>query len=256
MLTQYIVDAAAVPWKAGATEGITFQCQVLLHGTDGGPEAIRFRFDPCLSVYAHMHLSSQFQLLIDGRMHFPKETMKLRAPAVHYSDHNVPYGPFSVGDGHDMLVLHPKRGGLMTMGDKTARRQINLAGRELSARDQDVEWKPVPGYEGARCKVCLPAALGPEAVMVECPPGMEIALAAAPYGRYEVVMRDSMLIEGQLLTPPGLRHVRGDEMPPPLKAGPEGATVMLLTFDGDVLEGGLTGQGIAVEAADALARAI
>ena len=74
----YIVDAANAPWKRGSTEGVTFACQVLLSGEDGGPEALRFRFDDCPSVYAHMHLTAQFQLLLNGTMDFPRGN---RAPA-------------------------------------------------------------------------------------------------------------------------------------------------------------------------------
>ncbi len=256
MLKQYVVDPAQAPWKRSQTEGITFRCQVLLSGAGGGPEAIRFQFDPCLSVYAHMHLTSQFQLLLGGAMDFPKESMKLRPPAVHYTDHNMPYGPFSVAAGHDVLVLHPKQGGLISMADRTARRQINLGGREHSGMDKDAEWLDAPGYEGSRCKVLIPHVLGPEAVMLECRPHTAIALGAAPHGRYEVVLKGSIVAEGRTLAPPGFRYVRGDERPSSLAAGPEGATVIFLSFDKDALEGGLTGEGIAVAAAEAMARAI
>ena len=91
----YIVDAAQAPWKQGATEGISFACQVLLAGEDGGPEALRFRFDDCPSVYAHMHLTSQFQLLLAGSMDFPRGVKHLEALAIHYTDHNVQSSPFS-----------------------------------------------------------------------------------------------------------------------------------------------------------------
>ena len=127
MQNAYIVDAAALPWKRSATEGVTFDCQVLLSGEDGGPEALRFRFDDCPSVYAHMHLTSQFQLLLRGAMDFPRGLKHLEALAVHYTDHNMPYGPFAVSGGHDMLVLHPKAGGIISMAHLDARRQINLA---------------------------------------------------------------------------------------------------------------------------------
>jgi hypothetical protein len=44
------------------------------------------------SVFAPMHLTSQFQLLLRSRMHFPKATIKLCGIAAHYTDHNFPYG--------------------------------------------------------------------------------------------------------------------------------------------------------------------
>lgn len=256
MLTEHIIDPAAYPWKNSQTEGLTFRCQVLLNGADGGPEALRFQFDPCLSVYAHMHLTSQFQLLVGGTMDFPKESMRLRPPAVHYTDHNMPYGPFSTGAGHDVLVLHPKQGGLISMADRTARKQINLGGRELSGMDKDSEWMPVPGYEDSRCKILIPHVRGPEAVILDCPPNSSVPVRAPAYGRYEVVLKGSLVFDGRIIGPPGFRYVCGDEQPAPLKTGPEGATLILLSFDKDALEGGLTGQGLSLAAAEMMGRAI
>ena len=254
MLKEYIVDPTELPWHRGETEGRSYQCQVLLDGTDGGPEAIRFQVDPTLSMYAHMHLTSQFQLLLGGSMELPKATMKLRPVAVHYTDHNMPYGPFSVSAGHETLVLHPKQGGLTSMADRTARKQIFLGGRELSGMDKDVEWLGVPGYEGVRCKVLIPRWLGPEAVILECPPEVAINAGPAPYGRYEVVLKGSVVAGGRSLGTPGIRYVVGDDTPAPIQTGAEGGTLMLLSFDKDALEGGLTGEGIAVAAAEAMAR--
>jgi hypothetical protein len=81
----YVVDAANAPWKRSSTEGVTFACQVLLSGEDGGPEALHFRFDDCPSVYAHMHLTSQFQLLLNGAMDFPRGVKHLGLANRHTS---------------------------------------------------------------------------------------------------------------------------------------------------------------------------
>ena len=256
MPQEYIVDPNRVPWKRSQTEGIAFQCQVLLSGEDGGPEALRLQFDPCLSVYAHMHLTSQFQVLLGGTMDMPRGSLFLRPVSVHYSDHNVPYGPFAVAAGHDMLVLHPKQAGLVSMASPTARRQIYLGGRLLTGQDHEQEWVPLPGYEGSRCKILIPQAAGPEVVIVESPPGTELALVAPVYGRYEVVLQGSARFGDQSLGPAGLRYVQGEEPFTPVVCGPEGATLMFLTFDPDALEGGLTGEGIAVAAAEALANVL
>src|ERR1700686_389403 len=165
MLSEYIVEPAAIPWRQGQVAGITFRCQILLSGADGGPEALRFRFDPCPSVFAHMHLTSQFQLLLHGRMDFPKSTMRLRSLAVHYTDHNFPYGPFAVASDHDMLVLHPRQGGLITMADRDARRQINLKGRHFYGGAADTQWTFLPEFGGARAKLLIAPPSGPYAVM-------------------------------------------------------------------------------------------
>ncbi|MEK7873707.1 MAG: hypothetical protein AAB502_07625 [Chloroflexota bacterium] len=256
MLKQYVVDPANMPWKNGDTEGVTFRGQVLLSGEDGGPEAFRFKFDPSIKVYAHMHLTSQFQVLLGGMMDLPKETMKMRPVGVLYTDHNVPYGPFSVGGDHHVLVLHPRRAGLVTMGNRDARKMINLTGRQIPGMEKDTEWLPIPGHEGARCKFLIPSLAGPEALMLECPPNMAIPVGAPLYGRYEVVLKGAVVIEGRSLGPPGLRYVEGDEQPSLLTAGPEGATVMFFSFDKDAREGGLTGDALSMLGAEAMAKAI
>jgi hypothetical protein len=256
MAEEYIVEPRLIPWRGGQVAGITFKCQVLLSGADGGPEALRFRFDPCPSVFAHMHLTSQFQLLLDGRMDFPKSTMKFRSIAVHYTDHNFPYGPFAVADSHDMLVLHPQQGGLISMADRDARRQINLNGRHLYGAAADMEWTLIPELAGMRCKRLIPPGSGPYALMLECPPHSLVNLPTAPFGRYEVVLNGSASIAGRRLIPPGFRYVRDDIVVTPIETGSDGAILMLLAFDEDACEGGLTGEGLSVAAAAAMERAI
>lgn len=256
MLKQYVVNAAKVPWKPSETEGLTFQCQVLLDGDDGGPEALRFRFDPTSAVYAHMHLTSQFQLLIAGGMDMPRGQMNLRPVSIHYTDHNTPYGPFSCAPGHDMLVLHPKSGGLISMVHRDARRKINLKARLLVAHLEDQHWCALEGKPGSRIQSLIPADMGPEALVLELPADTEMPTAPAAFGRYEVVIAGSVICGDEELGAASFRYVQGDEAPAPLRAGPQGARIALLSFDADALEGGLTGEGIAVTAAQAMARAI
>ena len=252
----YVVDSAQAPWKRGATEGITFECQVLLSGEDGGPEALRFRFDDCPSVYAHMHLTSQFQLLIGGAMDFPRGVKHLEALAIHYTDHNMPYGPFAVSNRHDMLVLHPRAGGIISMANVEARRKINLRGRLFAGLAGPSEWQPVPGAEHSSFKYLIPPEFGPAAVVVRAPAGAALTMPAAQFGRYEVVLDGSVRVQGQDIGPPGFRYVRGEHAAEPLVTCGEGASVAFLTFDKDALEGGISGDGLAVEAAAAMARAI
>jgi hypothetical protein len=256
MQHSYIVDSANAPWKRSATEGITFACQLLLSGEDGGPEAMRFRFDACPSVYAHMHLTSQFQLLLAGSMDFPRGVKHLEALAIHYTDHKMPYGPFAVSADHDMLVLHPKAGGLISMANLDARRQINLRGRIFASPASESEWRPLPGAGTGTFKFLMPPDFGPAAVVTRTPAHAALTMPAAEFGRYEVVLDGSVIIEGQEIGPPGFRYVRGEQAAAPLVTGDNGASVAFLTFDRDALEGGITGEGLAVEAAEAMARAI
>ena len=256
MQHSYIVDSANAAWKRSASEGITFACQVLLSGEDGGPEALRFRFDDCPSVYAHMHLTSQFQLLLHGAMDFPRGVKHLEAPAIHYTDHNMPYGPFAVSRSHDILVLHPRAGGIISMANLDARRQINLRGRLCASLAADSEWQPLPGVDDSWYKFLMPPGFGPAAVVTRTPAHAALAMPAPEFGRYEVVLEGSVSIEGQEIGAPGFRYVRGEQAAEPLVTGENGASVVFLTFDQDALEGGITGEGLAVEAAEAMARAI
>ena len=255
----YIVDSANAPWKRSESEGIHFECQVLLSGEDGGPEAMRFRFDDCPSVYAHMHLTAQFQLLLSGAMDFPRGVKHLEALAIHYTDHNMPYGPFAVSQRHDMLVLHPRAGGIISMANHDARRQINLSGRLFAALAADTPWQPLPGVDNATYKFLMPPGMGPAAVVARAPAHAALGMPAPEFGRYEVVLEGSVIANGQEIGPPGFRYVRyarDEQTVEPLLTGDNGAAVAFLTFDRDALEGGIIGDGIAREAAEAMARAI
>jgi hypothetical protein len=252
----YIVDSAHAPWKRASSEGIHYECQLLLDGEDGGPEALRFRFDDCPSVYAHMHLTAQFQLLLSGAMDFPRGVKHLEALSIHYTDHNMPYGPFAVSNKHDMLVLHPKAGGIISMANHDARRQINLNGRLYAALGADAEWKDLPGVAGATYQFLMPPSIGPAAVVCKAPAHAALGMPAPEFGRYEVVLEGSVFADGRELAPPGFRYVRDDKVVPPLLTGDAGATVAFLTFDRDALEGGVEEGSLAREAAEAMARSI
>lgn len=256
MQQSYVVDSANAPWKHSVSEGVRFACQVLLSGEDGGPEAMRFRFDDCPSVYAHMHLTSQFQLLLNGTMDFPRGVKHLEALAIHYTDHKMPYGPFAVSQGHDMLVLHPRAGGIISMANLEARRKINLHGRLFVSLAAQFEWQPLPGADHTAFKLLMPPDFGPAAVVVKAPAHAALAMPAAPFGRYEVVLEGSVMMEGRQIAAPGFRYVRGEQAAEPIVTADSGASVAFLTFDRDALEGGITGEAMELEAADAMARAI
>jgi len=256
MQRSYIVDSSHAPWKRSVSEGVSFACQLLLSGEDGGPEAMRFRFDDCPSVYAHMHLTSQFQLLLSGAMDFPRGVKHLEALSIHYTDHKMPYGPFAVSNSHDMLVLHPRAGGIIPMTNHDARRQINLKGRLYAALGAECEWQPLPGIEEGTYQFLMPPGMGPAAVVTRTPAHAAQSMPAPEFGRYEVVLAGSVFMGGQEIGPPGFRYVRDENTVEPIISGEQGATVAFLTFDRDALAGGLEGDGLGVEAAEAMARAI
>ena len=111
-------------------------------------------------------------------------------------------------------------------------------------------------FNAARAKLLIPPGSGPYAIMLECEPHALIQVAGAAEGRYEVVLAGSASVSGHTLQPPGLRYVHGDERAQPIEVGADGATIMLLEFDRDAREGGLTGDRLSVAAAAAMERAI
>ena len=230
MTQEIVVDLSKVPWK---TYRGTYEIQVGLDGSQG-PELVRARF-PGREVEPHYHRAAQFQLLLDGNLQFPD--FRMEGIAVHYTDHNVPYGPFTTSGQHDMVVVHTKPAGVQYMKnairDAALRKEINRTGREIHRSAGDVEWQPLPGHEGVRRKILISPDAGPAAEIVECGPGIELPESAAPFGRYEFVVKGSAYLNGSKLGLETVRFVQSTERTAALRAGSEGATFVVLTFDSD-----------------------
>lgn len=212
--------------------GHELRTEVYLDGSDDGPEASRSSFTEGFVTGAHFHLGAQFQILLEGKMEFPDVT--LEAPAVHYTDHHVAYGPFTVrGVRHEMLVLHAKPAGVVRVDDDLSRlKDIDKSGREIMCCARDLNWEPLPGHPGARCKVLISPSRGPSARLIECPAGMELALSETPWGRFDIVYTGSVRVAGgTTLTSHGLRFVSKGENAPALKAGPEGTVLIVVEYD-------------------------
>jgi hypothetical protein len=233
MAKEIVVDLSTVPWKT--YRGI-YEIQVGLDGSQG-PELVRARF-PGREVEPHYHRAAQFQLLLDGNLQFPD--FRMEGISVHYTDHNVPYGPFTTSGRHDMVVVHTRPAGVQyvkdAIRDPALRKEINRSGREMHRSAAEVEWQPVRGHDGVRRKTLIPSESGPAAEIVECAPGIELPETAAPYGRYEFVVKGSAWLNGSRLSPETVRFVQGADSAPALRSGPDGATFVVLTFDSDAAE--------------------
>ena len=232
MPKEYVVDDAAVEYyHLESGNGNPIRVKVLLDDSDaGGPEATR-AYQPNSNVKPHFHLAAQFQLVTQGTVKFPTET--LSGIAVHYTDHAVPYGPFTTTPDYHMYVVHAKPGGQIFMTEPEAREKVNRTGREIAACEADVAWEAMPGHAGARRKVLFREATGLGAEIIECPPGMDLRTGGSRYGRYDIVVKGSASVEGKPISQYGLRFVSGDGAPAAMRAGAEGATVVLLEYDQD-----------------------
>jgi hypothetical protein len=233
-MEEHIIDASQIPWMTFAREeGRGLSVRVLLGDIPDGPEAVH-SIHPEGRVFPHFHQAAQFQLVLSGSVDFPKR--HLDAIAVHYTDHQVSYGPFVIGPEYQMMVVHAKPAGQVDMRDKEARGGRNRAGREIMASATEVEWEADPGRPGVRRKVLIGEPSGLRAEVIEIAPGASLAPDPAPYGQFHILAEGAAKLGGQAITRHGLRFVRGDEAPGPVVAGPEGATLVLLAFDQDAAE--------------------
>jgi len=233
MSQEIVVDLSKVPWKTYAGK---YELQMGLDGSQG-PELVRARFSG-REVQPHYHRAAQFQLLLDGTLQFPD--FRMDGIAVHYTDHNVPYGPFTTSGRHDMVVVHTKPAGVQYMKDAIRdpelRKEINRAGREIHASAADMEWQATPGHAGVQRKTLFSIDGGPAAEILECAAHAELPESTTPFGRYEFIIRGTTRLKGTELGPETVRFVQSNERTASLCAGPDGATLIVLRFDRDAAE--------------------
>lgn len=223
-----VVDLSQVAWKHAQEGGRGYQYRICMDGGPDGPEAMQVRL-PGMDVPPHFHHAAQFQLLLEGSMEFTDRRME--ALSVHYTDHDVPYGPFKPDSEHSMLILHAKPAGYAPMSDKEARKMINARGRELEGCAREAKSEALPG--GGTCKTILANDEGVRVQLFECPAGASFSSPPPLFGRYELILRGSATADGHHLGTQALRFVQSDKPAAPLVCGPEGATFIVLTFDRD-----------------------
>jgi hypothetical protein len=232
-----VADLKRIPWKhIDGGEGKTMESQLIFDGADGGPEATRARIKGFVSE-PHFHRASQFQLLLSGAMLFP--TFRMDGVAVHYTDHNVAYGPHSRAGDHDFLVVHAKPAGLTRLKelkDKESRSEINRRGRHLHGSEHDATPEPVPGCPGATQKTLISDSRGVNVKIFECPAGTELKLDAPSYGRFELITKGSATLNGKELGEETLRFVQSATPEASLLCGPHGATIIVMTYDDDAAQ--------------------
>ena len=233
-----VADASTLSWNTvPLPSGVFLQHQTYFQGEEEPPRASCAWFPPDSRTEAHFHLGAEFQLIVEGSVEFPDHT--LVAPAVHYVDHCAPYGPFESPQGNKMLILGPRQAqrALIYINNEETKvemqRLVNRQGRSLLRSGGEVEWEPLPGYEGARRKLLFGERDGPAAKFIELPAGMEYSAEPSVHGQFQVLLEGSFEAMGRQLGPRSLRFIKGDEPAAPLHAGPDGATVVILTFDGD-----------------------
>jgi hypothetical protein len=115
------------------------------------------------------------------------------------------------------------------------RSEINRKGRHLHGCERDVQPEPVPGCPRATQKTLISDARGVTAKIVECPAGTKLKLDAPVYGRFELITKGSASLNGKDLGEETLRFVQSATPEAPLECGPQGATIIVLTYDDDAV---------------------
>lgn len=232
MLEQYVSSARTTQWKLfrnGTRQDRDIG--VMLGGIEEGPEAVD-AIKPNNSSEPHFHQGAQFQVLVKGSIQFPRH--KIEALAVHYTDHNVAYGPFECSPDCRFLVLHAKPAGQHSMNDRASFKLLNPGGRELIAPAADYPWRAVA--EGVRERLLIEQSSGIRALVREVAAGMRVPASTAPFGQFEVVLEGTALDAAQEIVTYNVRFTRGDQAPAPLVAGPAGATIGSFVFDADAAQ--------------------
>lgn len=180
-------------------------------------------------VKPHFHMVRQFQVFIQGDQ-LVVGKRPARAFDFHYADPSTPYGPFVSGKaGIGFFTLRPPRsvGGIHWMPGSRDK-MTSHAGRNLfvalpePAREATGKIEPVLGPQAdglAGFRVTLAAG--------QSAPGPD---PASGDGQYHVVI-DGELVQGDRTLPPlSLLWVDPTESAVELKAGPTGASVLVLQF--------------------------
>ncbi len=227
---EYHVDGTHAVWRTFHKKDRSASVALLLDGSDGGPEAVH-SVQPNASVPPHFHQGAQFQLVLQGSLQFPH--LRLDAIAVHYTDHNVPYGPFTATSDSRMMVVHAKPAGQIYMNEPGATRQTNPLGRAIGISASDITWETLVGHTRVRCKRLIDEPTGLRAMILQGAAADTIDLGMSRFGRFDIVLSGSIDVGGTALGKNSLRFVSGDVIPAPAVCGPHGATVVVLDFDQD-----------------------
>jgi hypothetical protein len=196
-------------------------------GSEEGPQAfLVHEVTAPAYIKPHFHHVRQFQVIVSDNARFGKRDVP--AISFHYADPSTPYGPIFPGE-EDPLAFFTLRAdlsdGTYYMPGSREKMQ-HKAGRNI-ARHVEPETPAEPlttlielHDDGlAAYRLAIGASNEVEGVPV-----------AGSGGQYYLVMQGEVEAEGELLPPQSLIFVAADEAPPVLKAGPNGADLLVMQF--------------------------
>ena len=225
---EYFMDEPHTAWTANPRPDRRGYFQKnLADGDQKRPFAIIARQPEGAVNHPHLHTEGQFQVLLEGAMSFPGK--RLAPVAVHYSDANVPYGPFVGEGGLKLAVLRRGRqGDIYYMQDAEGRRRRDPGGREFYGHGGLTDLKETHGAK--RTALFGDGAEGPRAEIWRYGGAQTLERTPAPFGRFHILL-EGLVRAGDLpLEPYSVFFECGDDWSTTLTAGEGGATLVSLTF--------------------------
>ena len=198
------------------------------------PTAFLVEQDPRVVIRTHYHVNSQFQVFARGSGMLGRRDVK--PFTVQYVAPHTGYGPIVAGDdGIWYFTLRPSTpSGARYLPDLRDALDMARPKRQVTSAPHVPE--RVTG--GRRIEPMIePHADGLAAWMVHIPPDITIdaPVHAGGLGRYHLVADGALLVEKQSLPPLSLVWTSGEDEMLPLRAGAEGAAVIVMQFPGDAI---------------------
>lgn len=185
------------------------------------------------TILPHFHQANQFQVVVAGGGLLGK--MPVGPVTVHYAAAFTPYGPIvSAEDGLFYFTLRDAFDpGARFMPE--SRDQLPRVPRRHAAAQADHPLAP-PALaslgETDRRTLIETTEDGLGAWRLRLPPGAAWSgpAPASGGGQFHLLLTGEAAVDGQELGSLGLIHIRCDEAPPALAAGPSGAEVLVMQF--------------------------
>ncbi len=197
---------------------------------DPNPQAFYVdRLYPNARIDPHFHDIDQFQVVVDGFCRMGKKP----APPItfQYADAYTPYGPIvGEAEGFAFYTLRPIASGGFFAMPGNRQNMPGRAGRNIAGAF-DLSGAPPPALQAMSAHLMPEQPDGVDAVGIRLGCG---ATATGPAsvggGRYYLVCRGAVAVDGKSLPERSLLHVAAEEALPMLTAGPDGADVLALQF--------------------------
>jgi hypothetical protein len=203
-------------------------------GARPSPDAYLIEQAPDTVIRSHFHIGSEFQVFVAGNGSLGRTPVK---PFIaQYVAAQTGYGPIAAGEeGLAYLTLRP----LTLSGGKAQYLPDNRDKLDLAAPKRQIASKPfdAAGWNAGSGVATLiaPSADGLAAWIMRVEPD---AATDAPVldggsGRFHVVMRGEMHVDGCVLDRLGIAWTTGDEPRLRLQAGSSGADVLVMQLPGN-----------------------